>query len=155
MKRLKLEFVDEKVSAIVQLLDDKAPETCRLIWDILESPLDGMVVHAMFTGRELSFTPPNDRVPERALQLPPENQIVLPIPGDLVWNGYRPYEWQGLPYPVYDLGIFYGRDSRLLLPVGWRPSAHIGVVVENLANFASVSARCQTEGKKELRIERL
>jgi hypothetical protein len=109
----------------------------------------------MFTGRELSFPIPPDRIDQKALDIPPENQTVFPVPGDLIWNGYYPYQWQGVPHPVYDFGIFYGRDSRLLLPVGWRPSNHVGCIRENLPAFAEVAARCQTEGKKRLKIERL
>lgn len=155
MRKIKMTFVDESVSAIAVLLDDKAPRTAQMIWDVLDKPFEGYAIHAMFTGRELSFGLPCDRVPDEALGIPPENQTVFPIPGDLIWNGYYPYQWQGVPNPVYDFGIFYGRDSRLLLPVGWRPSNHFGCIVENLSEFASVCARCQTEGKKLLRLERL
>jgi len=154
MKKIRLTFVEENVSAGAVFLDEKAPETCRLLWEALEKPFEGFAVHAMWTGRELSFAIPPERLERNALDLPPENQIVFPVPGDLVWNGYRPYEWQGVPRPVYDFGIFYGRDSRILLPVGWRPSNHFGVITENLEAFAQVSARCQREGQKKLRIER-
>lgn len=155
MRKISLIFVDTDVSAIAVLLDDKAPETCKFIWESLESALEGFAIHAMWTGRELSFSIPPDRVDKKALNLPPENQIVLPIPGDLIWNAYQPYQWQGVPRPVYDFGIFYGRDSRLLLPIGWRPSNHFGCITENLEAFAEVAALCQSEGKKKIRIERL
>lgn len=156
MKKLKLTFVEENVYAIAELLEDKAPQTCKMIWDALEQqPFEGYAIHAMFTGRELSFPIAHDRLSEEVLNLPPENQTVFPIPGDLIWNGYLPYQWQGVPNPVYDFGIFYGRDSRILLPVGWRPSNRFGAITENLETFAQVCARCQGEGKKLMRIERL
>ena len=60
----------------------------------------------------------------------------------------------GTPRAVYDFGIFYGPEARILLPTGWRPSNHFGDIVENLDEFAAVCARCQSEGVKLIRIER-
>jgi len=155
MKKISLTFVEENVSSEAVLLEDKAPETSKFLWEALERPFEGLAIHAMWTGRELSFPIPADRIDRKALELPPENQTVLPIPGDLIWNAYHPYQWQGVPYPVYDFGIFYGRDSRILLPFGWRPSNHYGCITENLEAFAEVAARCQSEGRKQIKIERL
>ena len=155
MRKIKMTFTKEKVSAVAVLLDEQAPATCGCMWTMLETPYEGSAVHAMWTGRELSLPIPPDRFPaDEGLKLPPENQTVIPIPGDLIWNGYGPYQWQGNPNPVYDFGIFYGRDSRLFLPVGWRPSNRFGRIDENLDEFARVAALCQTEGRKTIRLER-
>ncbi|MBA7697705.1 hypothetical protein ES703_106373 [subsurface metagenome] len=156
MKKIKLTFVKENLSALAELLEDKAPKTSQCIWNLLEKPVEGLVIHAMWTGRELSFSIPPSRFPDNeGLTVPPENQTIIPIPGDLIWNAYHPYQWQGNPQPIYDFGIFYGRDSRLLLPVGWRPSNRFGQIIENLSEFAAVCARCQIEGRKVIRLERL
>lgn len=154
-RRIKLTFVEEGVAALATLLEDKAPKTGECIWNLLSEPVENMGIHAMWTGREISFGIPYERFPnDEGLHVPPENQTVIPIPGDLIWNGYPPYQWQGNPHPVYDFGIFYGRDSRLLLPVGWRGSNRFGVIDENLEKFAEVCARCQSEGRKKIRLER-
>lgn len=114
-----------------------------------------MTVHAMWTGRELSLGITPERFPDNeGPRLPPKSQTVLPIPRDLIWNGYHPFQCLGNPNPVYDFGTFYGRESRLLLPVGWRPSNRFGAITENLDEFATVAARCQLEGKKLVRLER-
>ena len=156
MKKIKLTFVEEGISAIAVLLEDKAPQTARMIWDLLETPMENDAIHAMFTGRELSFGVPNDRVDESTIfDLPPENQTMVPLPGSLIWNAYQPYQWLGTPRAVYDFGIFYGPESRILLPTGWRPSNHFGDIVENLEEFAACCARCQREGVKKIRIQRV
>ena len=156
MKKIKLTFVDEGISAIAVLLEDKAPRTARMIWDLLETPMENDAIHAMFTGRELSFGVPNDRVDESTIfDLPPENQTMFPLRGSLIWNAYRPYQWLGTPRAVYDFGIFYGPESRILLPTGWRPSNHFGDIVESLEEFAACCARCQREGVKKIRIQRV
>ena len=156
MKKIKRTFVEEGVSCIAVLLEDKAPQTAQMIWDLLETPMENKAIHAMFTGRELSFGVPNERVDESTIfDLPPENQTMFPMPGSLIWNAYRPYQWLGTPRAVYDFGIFYGNESRILLPTGWRPSNHFGDIVENLDEFAACCARCQREGVKLIRIERV
>ena len=156
MKKIKLTFVEEGISAIAVLLEDKAPQTARMIWDLLETPMENDAIHAMFTGRELSFGVPNDRVDESTIfDLPPENQTMFPLPGSLIWNAYQPYQWLGTPRAVYDFGIFYGPESRILLPTGWRPSNHFGDIVENLEEFAACCARCPREGVKKIRIQRV
>ena len=55
MKKIKLTFVDEGISAIAVLLEDKAPRTARMIWDLLETPMENDAIHAMFTGRSARF----------------------------------------------------------------------------------------------------
>lgn len=156
MKKIKISFIDEKVEAIANLLEDKAPVTCACLWKALKSPVEGMCIHAIWTGREISFPFPREVFPcDEGLHLPPENQITIPLPGDIVWNAYSPYQWQGNPNIVYDFGVFYGRDSRLFLPMGWKPSTLFATIEENLVSFAEVCARCQSEGKKRLRIERV
>jgi len=156
LKKIKITFLKENIWAVAILLEDKAPQTCKLLWDAVETPLENYAIHAMFTGRELSFPISYQKLDnEKALNIPPENQIVFPVPGDLIWNAYYPYQWQGVPHPVYDFGIFYGRDARIFLPMGWRPSNHFGCIVENLQEFAEICANCQSEGKKLMKIERV
>lgn len=154
MKRIKLTFVEEGVTAIANLLEGEAPKTAGMIWELLETPLENEAVHAMFTGRELSFGVPEARLRAEKGFPPPENQTMFPLPGDLVWNAYLPYQWQGTPHVVYDFGIFYGRESRILLPTGWRPSNRFGQIVENLEPFAALCARVQREGVKTIRLQR-
>jgi hypothetical protein len=156
-KKIRLTFIKEGVSAQAELLFDKAPATAQMIWDILATPMENMAVHAMFTGRELSFGVLSERMDENTVfALPSENQTMFPLPGDLIWNAYRPYQWLGTSQAVYDFGIFYGSESRILLPTGWRPSNHFGSIVpKDLPDFAHVCARCQLEGVKLMRIERI
>jgi hypothetical protein len=155
MKQIRITFVDEAISCVADLFEDKAPKTARFIWDMLSGPVEGLGVHAMWTGREISFPIAADLIPGDVGFVPPENQTVIPTPGNLIWNAYYPYQWFGNPNPVYDFGIFYGPDSRLFLPMGWRPSNLFGQITENLTDFAKACARVQLEGRKRIRIERL
>lgn len=154
---LELDFYEERVHVRARLLDELAPATCEAIWRLAaaEPQLEG--VHAAFTGRELSIRIPADlaRTVQGLDALPPENQTMLPLPGDLVWAYVPPYAWSGVPEPIYDLGVFYGRDSRLLLPVGWVSGNRFAeVAADDLPRLADVAGRAQTEGKKPLILRR-
>ena len=49
-RRLRLTFATgESVSA--EMLDDEAPEVCRVVWDLL--PVEGKVLHGMYSGAEV------------------------------------------------------------------------------------------------------
>jgi len=154
---IELDFYQEGVRVRARLLTELAPATCEAIWRLagLQPTLTG--VHAAFTGRELSVRIPKDIAAQAGglEALPPENQTVLPLPGDLVWAYLPPYAWGGVPEPIYDLGIFYGRDSRLFLPVGWVPGNRFAQVdSDDLAALADVASRAQVEGKKMLILRR-
>jgi hypothetical protein len=136
-----------------RLLEELAPRTCAALWQLAALNPELLGVHAAFTGRELSVRiPPDIAAQVDGLDgLPPENQTLFPIPGDLVWAQLPPYAWSGVAEPLYDLGIFYGRDSRLLLPVGWIPGNRFAEVLpDDLPALAALAARTQIEGARRL-----
>ncbi|RLI46077.1 hypothetical protein DRO61_09700 [Candidatus Bathyarchaeota archaeon] len=51
--------------------------------------------------------------------------------------------------------MFYGRDIRIFLTMGWRLSNYFGSIVENFQEFAEICDNCQSEGKKLMKIERV
>lgn len=63
MKKIRISFPDEKVEALAVLLEDKAPSTCGCLWKALETPVEGLCIHAMWTGREISFPFPGTAFP--------------------------------------------------------------------------------------------
>ena len=50
MKQIRITFVDEAISCVADLYEDKAPKTFRFIWDMLSRPVEGLGVHAMWTA---------------------------------------------------------------------------------------------------------
>ena len=150
---LEIDFPTEGLVVQARLLDELAPRTCAAIWELAGLAPELLGVHAAFTGRELSVRIPADvAIQVDGLDtLPPENQTVFPIPGDLIWAHLPPYAWSGVTDPLFDLGIFYGRDSRLLLPVGWiAGNRFAGIVPDQLPMLATLAARTQIEGAKRL-----
>lgn len=59
-------------SVLAEMLDDEAPEVCRLVWDLL--PVEGKVLHGMYSGAEVFL------LLDKAVPHPPENLCQLPLP---------------------------------------------------------------------------
>jgi hypothetical protein len=130
------------LDAVAVLLETKAPDNVRFLWDYLESPRTVPGLHAMWTGPEISCPIPSDHLDAatRARPLPPENATLTPQPGDLVLSYVPPRIWGGNPEPIFDLGLFYGPGARLLFPIGWLAGSVVAEV--RAADRAGLVAAC-------------
>jgi hypothetical protein len=159
-RRIALTWTKCGTTATAELLDRHAPKTCEAIWQALAKPAVNLGIHAMYVGREIAFDLPAANKGGVDFVLPPENQIILPLPGDICFKYYRPYELNmpGMGNPqeddVADLIIIYGRNARLFSSQGWIPCNLFAQIKENLDGFAKVSASIRYEGIKELRVSR-
>jgi hypothetical protein len=134
------------VACVARLLDESAPRTCAAIWDGL--PLGGDAYHAKYARNEIYTL-----VPPFASQAPPlENPTVTPIPGDLVYFTFAP--WQLSPAShgyattqasaeqtaTIDLALFYGRNNLLLNPdFGFVPGSVYATISEGLDALAEAA----------------
>ena len=146
-RTLTFHIVELEATAVADLLEDRAPRTCDLIWRRL--PLEGRLVHGMYSGPELFI------LLEGFPGVGPENQVSRPLPGDV---GYfhqeaglyatSPHEVAELVY-VYDRGAAIkgaeGHDSWVNLFARFRP--------DGAEAFLAASKRARREGPFTLRIE--
>jgi hypothetical protein len=151
---LLLDFPDDGLTGRARFLDELAPSTCAALRRLVSLEPELLAVHAAFTGRELSIRIPADLASRvDGLVTPPENQTLFPLPGDLIWSHLPAYAWSGVTEHLFDLGVFYGRDSRLLLPVGWLPGNRFAEILpEDLPALARLAAETQLEGAKRVRL---
>ena len=147
-KTLTFHIVEEQVSAVADLLEDRAPRTCELVWERL--PIEGRLIHGMYSGPELFV------ILDGFSGVGPENQVSRPLPGDI---GYfhqeaglyasSPHEVAELVY-VYDRGAAIkgadGHDSWVNLFARLRP--------DGAEAFLAASQRARREGPFTLRVER-
>jgi hypothetical protein len=138
-----IEIAMEKrqVSARARLLDELAPRTCQAIWDHL--PLGGQAYHAKYARNEIYTLVPAFADPEPGH----ENTTITPIPGDLVYFGFEP--WQLAPAShgyghdsgrQADLAVFYNRNNLLLNPdFGFVPGNVFGAIEEGLDLLAAAA----------------
>src|SRR5436190_41932 len=105
-RTLILRFVEPDIAAVADLLDERAPETCRLIWEHL--PLEGRTVHGMYSGPELFIRA--DHLPPA----PPENQIHRALPGDVGFWYQEGGRFYGGPAPVAEVVFIYNRGAAIM-----------------------------------------
>lgn len=153
-KKIFLEY-ENGVRAIATLLENDAPETCKVLWGALEKPVTMQCLHAMYAGPEVMVGLPAEAQNFEPASVPPENQQVIPAPGDLQWYWQRPMQMEGLQFEWWEIGIFYGRGARTFGPLGWTPVNIWATITEGLDEFARESAAIRIDGAKQLTIGRL
>jgi hypothetical protein len=133
------------LNARVLLLDDLAPRSAEVLWQIAGAGGAHDAIHAMWTGPEISCPIPAANVPAQANlgALTLENATSYPDEGDIAVVYAPANTWKGAPpFAFFDVGLFYGRGARLLMPMGWiQASVCARVVGEDLA---AVRAACQS-----------
>lgn len=133
------------LNARVMLLDDLAPRSAEALWQIAGAGGAHDAIHAMWTGPEISCPIPAARVPARALAdgLALENATSYPDEGEIALVYAPANTWKGQPpFAFLDVGLFYGRGARLLMPMGWiQASICARVIPEELA---AVRSACQS-----------
>jgi hypothetical protein len=134
------------VTCRARLLDDEAPRTCAAVWDAL--PKTGDAYHAKYARNEIYAL-----LPAFAKDAPgPENPTITPIPGDLCYFGFEPWQIGNAAYGyndnseaksgehVVDLAIFYGRNNLLINgDQGWVPGNVFGAIEEGLSEIAAAA----------------
>lgn len=153
---IKVSLAKRNVSCVARLLDQEAPRTCNALWEAL--PKSGPVYHAKYARNEIYILVP------RFAQTEPgrENPTITPIPGDLVYFGFEPWQLSAGTHgysaaeteaghtPMVDLALFYERNNLLLNPdFGFVPGNVYGTIVEGLAEFAVASRDIWRAGGKD------
>src|SRR5438876_33604 len=75
-RRIRLTYPTTGQSVLAEMLDDEAPEVCRIVWDML--PVEGKALHGMYSGAEVFL------LLDKAVPHPPENLCQLPLPGEVL-----------------------------------------------------------------------
>ena len=134
------------VSCRARLLDAEAPRTAQAVWEAL--PLSGQAYHAKYARNEVYTL----LAPFAATEPGPENPTVTPIPGDVCYFTFQPWQIGNPAYgyetdseatrgtPVVDLAIFYGRNNLLINgDQGWIPGNVFATIEEGLEDMAAAA----------------
>ncbi len=143
-KRIKLTFTNEKVSAIVELLEDQAPKTCAAVMAAL--PQSGEAHHATYSGSESVL------ILDRDLGVGTENATIRVIPGDVAYTRFEGGINYGFPDTFSEIAVFYDRDAVPSMPNGPVPMNIFGRITENFDDFAAVCRQMRRTGVKPLTI---
>lgn len=153
MNSFKIEFPEHDMTLQVELFADKTPTTASNFLKLLEKgPLEVTGKHAMYTGKEISIQLSRELCENTSLHDPPkENLTCFPQPGDILFTFMPEYAWGGVPSPIYDIGLFYGRDARTFFPMGWLPGNLFARVREaDLQKLGVLGEKTHTEGAQRI-----
>ncbi|MCK4591089.1 MAG: DUF3830 family protein [Candidatus Latescibacteria bacterium] len=143
MHKIRLIFPECDVAVETNLFEDKAPVSCKALWQFLEKPMETTLHNCWPALPELYFF-----IPEIE-DLPYENPVIFATPGDLLLYHYiRPNGQK-----VFDIGIYYTKGYSLI-EIGWLPGNGIGRIDENLEGLRKVIARAMLNGDQKLIVKR-
>jgi len=146
-KRIVLSFPEENVSAVAELAEDAAPETCRFIWDHL--PLENRTIHGMYSGREIFV------IVDPPTPLKSENLVNLPLSGEILFFYQEGGVYVEADDPYAEICVIYGRSVQLKGEGGIPTFANLFArMTGDWSAFADVCRRVRYEGPKLLRVER-
>ena len=150
-RRIKLTFTASGESVLADLLEADAPHLCAAVWDLL--PLEKPVLHGMYSGPEVFL------VLDTPTAIPRENEVQLPLPGELLFFHDAGTSAAGGNRAVSEICLVYGRGVVLrehdAIPTRAGLFARIpGDWKHDWTAFAEACRRVRREGPRSLRIER-
>ena len=150
-RRLRLTFVPSGESVLADLLEDDAPHVCEEVWNML--PLENALLPGMYSGPEVFMLLDNAR------PVPRENEVQLPLPGEILFFYDSGTSSAGGNKAVSEICVVHGRGVALkqheAVPTFASLFARIpGDWKHDWTDFAKACRRVRTEGPQRLRIER-
>lgn len=147
--RLKLQL--GKVGGIIELLEQDAPKSTRLLLDSV-LPIEQRARHSMESGREV-FT-----LLEPSLHIPEENQTIYQTVGDVLMY-YKP-SWFIQPDPGYlnelpVLSWVYEQDTAIMGAYAPLATNVVGTIIDGLDELRVEAPRMRREGFGTMRVSRL
>jgi hypothetical protein len=140
------------------LLDEQTPATAELLWDIAGLNRAHAAIHAMWTGPEISVPiSANAVLPGRDVgQILLENATSYPQAGEIALVCARRNTWMGAPpFDLMDVGLFYDKGGRLLMPMGWiMGNICARIVDEDLAATADACCAIRRNGACQVHLSR-
>jgi hypothetical protein len=150
-RRIRLTFTATGESVLADMLDDEAPDVCRIVWDLL--PIETRAIHGMYSGAEV-FAILDDPKPA-----PPQGLTQLPLPGEILYFYDDSPNVTNVRKAVAELCIVYNRGVVLRGPEGVPTHASLiaripGDWKHDWIPFREACRNARWKGPPMLRIER-
>ena len=151
-RQVRLTFTETGESAVADMLDDEAPQICEAIWQML--PVERTMIHGMYSGPEIFM------VLDKARDIPRENDVQLPLPGEILYFYDPGTSAAGGNRAVSEICVVYGRGVSLKqhdsVPAFASVFARIpGDWKHDWIDFAAACRRIRREKTAPMRIERV
>jgi hypothetical protein len=149
-RQICLTYVATGESVVAEMLDDEAPEVCRMVWEML--PVEGKALHGMYSGAEVFL------LLDKPVQHPPENLCQLPLPGELLLFYDGSSSVANSKKPVSEICFVYNRGVVLRGPEGVPTHCSLFARVPgdwkyDWPAFKDACRKCRWEGPQVLRME--
>lgn len=139
-KKIEIEF-EKGGKFIAALFEDKAPKTCKVVWDNL--PFSGKIGHAYYSGKLMYLL-----VDTRLKELENAKSVGF-LPGDIVY--LTPFYGRDTPN---EIGIVYG-DALIQDVCGWIPANYFATIIEgSLEELRSVATRIREYGREKITVRK-
>jgi len=150
-RKIRLTFIESGESVLAEMLDDEAPEVCRIVWDLL--PVETRAMHGMYSGAEVFAILDNPQ------PVPPESLTQLPLPGEILYFYDDSKNVTNVRKAVAELCIVYNRGVVLRGPEGVPTHASLFARIPgdwkyDWVAFREACRNARWEGPPLLRIER-
>jgi len=150
-RHIRLTIATSGESVVAELLDAEAPKTAAHVWDRL--PIEAPLIHGQFSGAEV-FVLVDDPI-----QLPAENLVQLPLPGELLYFYEGTESATSGSEPVEEIAFIYGRGVTLRQAEGVPTHLNLFARVPGdwKRDWTPFAKACRTArgAKQALRIERV
>ena len=150
-RRIRLTFPKTGESVLADLLEGDAPHVCDQVWKML--PLENKMIHGMYSGPEVFM------VLDKPQPVPAENEVQLPLPGEILFFYDEGTSAAGGNRAVSEICVVYGRGVALkkheAVPTFASLFARIqGDWTRDWVDFAKACRSVRTESARPMRIER-
>ena len=150
-RKIRLTFVATGESVLAEMLDDEAPEVCRIVWDLL--PVETRAIHGMYSGAEVFALLDNPQ------PVPPEGLTQLPLPGEILYFYDESKNVTNVRKAVAEICIVYNRGVVLRGAEGVPTTASLFARIPgdwkyDWTPFRDACRKARWEGPPMLRIER-
>lgn len=158
-RQIQISFPDLDTTVTARLLVEDAPNAAAMLWGILQTPLTGRAVHAIYAGPAVLVGVPERHGEPVGGQLPVENETQHPEPGDILLlppAADAAEDLWGEPgsEPGVTIAIFYGAQGRAFSPSGWQPGVVVARVTEGLGALREACRAVRFEGAQRVCIAR-
>jgi hypothetical protein len=97
-------FSEEKnYTAKAILLDNEAPKTCDLVWNLL--PTSGYITHAIYSGAEVAMILPQYH------EISLENATTSLLPWEIFFASLRAKDYMDVDQDFSEIAFFYDRNT--------------------------------------------
>jgi len=144
-----IEFISEEegLTARAELLEEKAPKTCELVWGLL--PFTGYFEHGIYSGAELAMHLPN------FLEIEPENATYAVLPWEIAFASIRSCDYIDLPNDLSEICFFYDRGARPSMVEGPVKVNVFARFIDGQASLYDLCCRVRKEGWKRFTVRRV